>query len=130
MHGIKLAKEIDTRQCGHNSYRDLVSLIRLTPRREDNMSASLPTNCANPECREPSIRPIHCSSRKVAIDATDGPPVFSQFITYRCSQCGHTWAVQRHSAQESVWSARDQDVATRGAAASKRGWRGLIQARS
>lgn len=89
----------------------------------------MPTNCANPECREPSIKPIHSSSRMVAIAAVDGPPVFSHFITYRCSQCGHTWAAQSYSAEEIVWPARDQEVATRGTPTSRRGQWGHIQAR-
>jgi len=62
------------------------------------MSVSVPEHCANPECREPSIRPIHQSSQAVAIDAVDGPPVLAHHIIYRCSQCGHTWGVRGHSA--------------------------------
>lgn len=70
------------------------------------MSVLVPTNCANPQCREPSVKPIHCASQEVAIDAIDGPSVFSHFITYRCSECGHTWAAQGYSAEEHVWPAR------------------------
>jgi hypothetical protein len=73
------------------------------------MSISVPMTCANAECREPTVRLIHCSSQKVAIDAVDGAPVFSHFITYRCPRCGHTWAEQRYSSQADIRPTQDQD---------------------
>jgi predicted RNA-binding Zn-ribbon protein involved in translation (DUF1610 family) len=61
------------------------------------MSLSIPTQCTNPECGQSAIRQIHSASESVAIDAFDGPPVFAQHVTYRCSQCGHTWAVRGYT---------------------------------
>jgi hypothetical protein len=86
------------------------------------MSDLSPTHCANPECREPTIKPIHRSSRKVAIDAVDGPPVYSQHITYRCVQCGHTWAVQGYSAEDFSAPARSDDGMAKENRTSSRGW--------
>lgn len=66
------------------------------------MSICVPTKCANPECRKPTIKPIHRSSRPVAIDAVDGAPVLSHHITYRCQDCGHTWAVRGYTSDENL----------------------------
>jgi hypothetical protein len=81
--------------------------------REDAMSISVPTSCTNPECLEPSVRAIHCSSQKVAIDAVDTASVYSHFITYRCSRCGHTWAAQQYSSRANIWPTGDKVVTTR-----------------
>ena len=86
------------------------------------MSISMPTNCANPECRQPSIKPIHCSSQRVAIDAVDGPQVFAHLITFRCLQCGHTWGTRRYSADASILPSRANGFATLQAETSNRGW--------
>ncbi|MEO5988555.1 MAG: hypothetical protein ABIU54_12200, partial [Candidatus Eisenbacteria bacterium] len=72
------------------------------------MSISVPTNCTSPECREPAIRPIHRSSRKVEIDAVDGPPVYALHVTYRCTLCGHTWAVQGYTAEDMGWQTKSE----------------------
>ena len=68
----------------------------------------LPTHCANPICRGPEIKPIHCSSQSIAIDAVDGPPVFAQLVTYRCAQCGHTWAIQGYSCGAASWPTKER----------------------
>ncbi len=86
------------------------------------MSISVPTNCTSPECRQPSIKPIHRSSRKVAIDAIDGPPVFALHVTYRCTRCGHTWAVQGYAAQDAGWQSSNDRAAVRDLQLSCRGW--------
>jgi hypothetical protein len=86
------------------------------------MSISVPTHCANPKCGQPTIRPIHVSSQKYAIDAVDGEGVFIHHITYRCKQCGHTWAVQGYSPHENLEPARIQKVAATGNQLSSRGW--------
>ena len=83
---------------------------------------ALPTNCANPLCREVAIKPIHCSSRKVAIDAVDGPPVFAHHVVYRCAQCGNTWAVHGYSSEDSLWTARHAGSEPVGATTNGRGW--------
>jgi transposase-like protein len=95
---------------------------RLEIGRENDMSISVPTNCANPKCGQPTIRTIHVSSQKFAIDAVDGAGVFVHHVTYRCTMCGHTWVVQGYSAQENLRPARDQRVATNGNQLSGRGW--------
>lgn len=64
------------------------------------MPSRMPSRCANAACREPSIRLIHHASRKVAIDAVEGAPVVSHHLTYRCSSCGHTWAVTDYRSEE------------------------------
>jgi hypothetical protein len=94
------------------------------------MSISMPANCANPECGESSIMPIHCASHPVAIDDIHGPPVFSHFTIYRCTQCGHTWGAQRYSSEERDWPARDRNVTTGGTQRSNDGWWARIWARS
>jgi len=86
------------------------------------MSMAVPTNCANPECREPAIKPIHRSSQSVAIDAVDGAPVFAHYVTYRCSQCGHTWAVQGYSLENTAWQSNGDGAAARDDTKSSRGW--------
>ena len=55
------------------------------------MSIAVPASHVNPGCHEHSVEPIHHSSRTVAVDAVDGPPSSSHFVTYRCSRCGLTW---------------------------------------
>ena len=86
------------------------------------MSNPVPTNCANPECRERSIKPIHHSSEKVAIDAVDGPQVFSHLITYRCTQCGNTWGVRGYSGDAAEGSAGHGAAAMQKLLVSRRGW--------
>lgn len=86
------------------------------------MSIVVPVNCTNPVCRETAIRPIHRSSRVVANNAALGPPVFSHHNIYRCSQCGHTWAVQGYSAEENVWPMMEDGVATTVTRTFSRGW--------
>lgn len=61
------------------------------------MSIPVPTNCSNKECCAPAIKLIHHSWQKVAIDAVDGAPVFAHLVTYRCSQCGHTWGLRGYA---------------------------------
>lgn len=86
------------------------------------MSISVPTNCTSPDCREASIRPIHRSSRKVAIDAVDGPAVFALHVTYRCTLCGHTWAVQGYSGEDAAWQSSTDHAAVRELQLACRGW--------
>ena len=78
----------------------------------DNMSISVPTKCANPKCGMPSFKMIHHSSQKVEIDAVDGAPVFAHLVTYRCSQCGNTWAVRGYSPESRETPSSEQNVAT------------------
>jgi hypothetical protein len=94
------------------------------------MSIPVPVACTNPECQEPSVRLIHCSSQKIAIDAVDGAPVFSHFITYRCPRCGHTWAEQRYSSQADVRPTKNQGVTMREADASDSESWGRVRVRS
>ncbi len=61
------------------------------------MSIPVPTSCSNKECGAPSIKLIHHSWQKVAIDAVDGAPVFAHLVTYRCSQCGNTWGLRGYA---------------------------------
>jgi hypothetical protein len=63
------------------------------------MSLAMPLVCANPLCGDVAFKPIHCATQKVAIDAVEGPPVYSHHVTYRCSSCGHTWATQGYSSE-------------------------------
>jgi hypothetical protein len=93
------------------------------------MSVSVPVCCTNRECREPTVRAIHCSSQKVAIDAVDGPPVYSHFITYRCSRCGHTWAAQTYSSHADPWPAKGQGVTTTESETTSREPGGRLRAR-
>ena len=86
------------------------------------MPIDVPVNCANPDCHEPAIKAIHCSSRSVAIDAVDGAGVFARHITYRCSQCGHTWALQGYSSVDSGWPPVDERPATGSSRSEDRGW--------
>ena len=90
------------------------------------MSISLPTGCTNPKCRGPSIKPIHCLSRPIAIDAIDGPPVFTHFITLRCTECGQTWAIRGYSADENAWNAIGEHAVTAEAPTDGRGWWGRM----
>lgn len=87
------------------------------------MSISVPMNCANPECRGLSFRPIHRSSQPVAIDAIDGAPVFAHLVTYRCTNCGHTWGVRGYSPEAEFAPPRGQaELATKATVMSSRGW--------
>ena len=58
------------------------------------MSIALPKCCSNPLCRGRDFKAIHRFARAVAINAVNGPSVFAHHITYRCDECGQTWAVQ------------------------------------
>ena len=86
------------------------------------MPIMTPTNCANPDCGGPAIRSIHHSAQAIAIDAVDGPPVFAHHMTYRCSQCGHTWAIQGYSADANGWLAKEPDGAMKASQTMSGGW--------
>ena len=86
------------------------------------MPMAVPTKCASPACRESTIKPIHCSTQKVAIDAVDGPAVFAHLVTYRCGRCGHTWAVQGYSSDVSRWPVSESGGEPVGIRSSIRAW--------
>jgi len=89
---------------------------------EDDVSMPVPAHCANAQCRGSSIKPIHHSARQVAIDAVKGPPVFALLVTYRCSNCGHTWAVRGYSAEQDAQPPKVESVANWGVRTTSRGW--------
>ena len=86
------------------------------------MSISIPIQCANPACRTTAIRQIHSSSVPVAIDAFDGPAVMARQVTYRCVQCGHTWAVRGFTSDPPSLPARAAGEAVRRPLTNNRGW--------
>jgi hypothetical protein len=86
------------------------------------MSISIPTQCANPECRKTAIRQIHSSSEPVAIDAFDGPAVLAQQVTYRCAECGHTWAVRGFASDQASLPPRAAGGVVRRPLTNSRGW--------
>jgi transposase-like protein len=86
------------------------------------MSLSIPTQCANPECRRTVIREIHSYSEPVAIDAFDGPAVMARQATYRCAECGHTWAVRGYTSDRGSLPARAEGGTVRRPLTNRRGW--------
>lgn len=64
------------------------------------MPIQVPKNCSSRDCRDTAIEPIHTASRRLDIDTVDGRPVFAHHVTYRCIECGHTWAVQGTSTMD------------------------------
>ena len=86
------------------------------------MSVPMPASCPNRDCRHAEIKPIHCISQKVAIDDIEVRPVYSHLVTYRCLNCGHTWAVQGYSCEEFSKHTQREDFAVSGILTASRGW--------
>ena len=86
------------------------------------MALSTPSKCTNPRCLDTAIKPIHHFSQSVAIDAVDGPPVFSHHVTYRCQQCGHTWAVQGYTSQRYLDITRSYQAVDSTSKSASRAW--------
>jgi hypothetical protein len=89
---------------------------------EVDMSIPVPERCANSECRDRNIEPIHRSSQPVASAVVDGPPSYHHHTTYRCAQCGHTWAVQGYSTLDNTWPAKNDGDPRSGTSTSRRTW--------
>ena len=59
------------------------------------MSIAVAATCIRPECRQPAVRMIHCSTNGHVSRHVQSPSAGHYLLTYRCSVCGHTWAVSR-----------------------------------
>jgi hypothetical protein len=86
------------------------------------MSNSVPKHCTNPACHEPTIKAIHRTSRRAAIDAVDGAGVYAELVTYRCTKCGHTWGVSGYATEGAGVPAPTPEFVVRAEAARIRGW--------
>lgn len=59
------------------------------------MSIAVAATCVRTDCRQPAVRMIHCSSNGHGSGPVDSTSTGPYLLTYRCSVCGHTWAVTR-----------------------------------
>ena len=80
------------------------------------------TRCTNQACGATSVTPIHRSQQKVAIDATDGAQTYSLHVTYRCSECGHTWATWGFASETAIEQAGAGGQAAPSKGETPRGW--------